>query len=278
MKTSRVIAWCVLLSVTAAGTTPASAGPFPVQPGILPSSVKAWASSVVSYEPGNGVMPGSFSNPLNAVGPAGGSGGHVVSLGDGGALTLSFDTPLFNGEGADLAVYENALIVGGNVFAELAFVDVSSNGNDWARFPSSSLTPSLTGSFGTIDPTNIHNLAGIHAFGLGTPFDLAELESTPAVLNGDVDLFGIRFVRLTDVVGDGSRFDAFGRPIYDPYPSMVTSGFDADGVGALNVVPEPATAALWMIGACCVLFHRRGRRRNASPRFVEKSLREEVVS
>ena len=39
-----------------------------------------------------------------------------------------------------------------------------------------------------------------------------------------VDLNAIRYVRVVDIVGDGSTADSFGRPIFDPHPSSPAAG------------------------------------------------------
>src|SRR3954451_22815791 len=49
----------------------------------------------------------------------------VVSLGDGGWLTMNFAQPITNGTGADFVVFENGF---SDTFLELAFVEVSSDG------------------------------------------------------------------------------------------------------------------------------------------------------
>jgi hypothetical protein len=54
-----------------------------------------------------------------------------------------------------------------------------------------------------------------------------------------VDLDAIRFVRIVDIVGDRSRRDSFGHPIYDPTPTMISGGFDLDGVGVLHAAGPP---------------------------------------
>ncbi len=78
----------------------------------------------------------------------------------------------------------------------------------------------------------ICGLAGQYRAGLGTPFDLEPLRVHPAVLRGELDLQAIRYVRLIDIVGDGGTRDSLGNPIYDPYPTHLTAGFDLDGVAA----------------------------------------------
>ena len=69
------------------------------------------------------------------------------------------------------------------------------------------------------------------------------------------------YVKLVDVVGNGTDLDSAGNPIYDPYPN--DDGFNAAGVGVLSMVPEPASAVLLVLGGTTLVlgFRRRGRRR-----------------
>jgi hypothetical protein len=197
--------------------------------------------------PGAGAA--SFGDPNFALGPADGNTAHIVSLGDGGQITMTFAHPILNGAGPDLAVFENGF---SDTFLELAFVEVSSNGTDFARFPSVSDTQTTTqvGAFGMLDPTNIDGLAGKYRAGFGTPFDLSQV----AGLSANVDVNNIHFVRIVDVVGSinptlGTR-DSLHNLINDPYPTAFSSGgFDLNGVGALYDVPEPAAVVLFAAGA-----------------------------
>jgi len=153
------------------------------------------------------------------------------------------------------------------VFLELAFVEVSSNGNDFIRFPAVSLTQTTTqvGSFGALDPTNLDNLAGKYRGGFGTPFDLAQV----AGLSPLVDVDHIHFVRILDDVGSINpvlgRQDSLGNLVNDPYPTVFASGgFDLDGVAVMNRVPEPGSLALMTTGLAIVAWRLGKRhRRNA---------------
>jgi len=137
----------------------------------------------------------------------------------------------------------------------LAYVEVSSNGLDFARFSSVSLTPDRMGAYGTIEISRIHNLAGKHpnASGVctGTPFDLRDLAGHPHVISGAVDLNDIRYVRIVDVPGRGDFVDratehvapgtwpewphyAQDHPIYDAWPTWGSGGFDLEAVGVLH--------------------------------------------
>ena len=122
-------------------------------------------------------------------------------------------------------------------FLELGFVEVSSDGTVFARFDNASLTKEPVGAFGTVNPSAIHGFAGTVRRGYGATFDLSLLRFHDAVRTGQLDLDYVRYVRIIDVVGDGSARDSFGRPIYDPFPTVGTAGFDLDGVAVLETNP-----------------------------------------
>ncbi|HOY30957.1 MAG TPA: T9SS type A sorting domain-containing protein [Bacteroidales bacterium] len=174
-----------------------------------------------------------------AVGMAGANG--VVSLGDGGVAVLTFDKPVLNGASWDFAVFENSF---SDHFLELAFVEVSSDGIHYFRFPPVSLTDTLlqVGPYDSLDAEKINNLAGKYRAMYGTPFDLQELEGISGL-----DLNNITHIKIIDVVGSVdsgyASYDAYGHKVNDPWPTpFTTSGFDLDAVGvihqALNAVPE----------------------------------------
>jgi hypothetical protein len=161
----------------------------------------------------------------------------VVSLGDGGIATLRFDPAITNGPGFDFAVFENAL---SDAFLELAFVEVSSDGIKYVRFPSVSLTQTTTqiGTFGSIDATKIYNLAGKYRASYGSPFDLEDLKDSTGI-----DLNHITGVRIIDVIGSiqqpWATHDSQGHIINDPYPTPFWScGFDLDAVGVVHSANE----------------------------------------
>jgi hypothetical protein len=230
-----------------------------------------WALAWTDYLRADGQT--QFSDPSLALGPVTGDNFDVVSLGDLTAAQISSAAPvgrvttqftsatqttsIRNLPGADFVVFENGFVSGvdtggagaGGVEGELAYVEVSSDGVNFARFPSVSLTPSAVGSFGTLDPTNIFNLAGKHvnAFGdsWGTPFDLSDLSNNPLVLNGTVDLNNIRYIRVVDIPGNGSYFDTAtptAHPIYDPWVTVGSGGFDLEAIGAISI---PITFDQW---------------------------------
>ncbi|MBT8365406.1 MAG: hypothetical protein KJP23_11935 [Deltaproteobacteria bacterium] len=188
----------------------------------------AWASDYENYIVGPEVGS-TWKTPEKALGPAVGTSFDIVSLGRGGEITLIFDPPFKNGAGWDFAVFENSF---SDVFLELAYVEVSSDGETFVRFDNDSLTNSPVTGFGAIDPTNIDGYGGKYRQGYGTPFDLADLAIKNDVLSGAVLLAAITHVRIVDIIGDGSFFDSDGDVIYDPYPTSGSIGFDLDAVGA----------------------------------------------
>ncbi|CAN5327009.1 hypothetical protein BH23VER1_BH23VER1_22480 [soil metagenome] len=219
-----------------------AAGPFPGAAGTHGStavpagdpSIVGWATTVVDYSPGSHVDPFFHYYPDDdfVTGPATDSDWfHVASLGRGGSITLGFDPPIADGPGADFAVFENAF---DDRFLELAFVEVSQDGVNFVRFPTISLTPTPVGGFqdNAMNPTDIDGFAGKYRIGFGTPFDI-----------GILGLDWITQVRLVDVVGDGETTDTGGRPVYDPYPTYESAGFDIDAVAVINTA---MTYASWL--------------------------------
>jgi hypothetical protein len=159
----------------------------------------------------------------------------VVSLGDGGIATLTFEGSIFNGVGADFAVFEN----GFDAFLELAFVEVSSDGINFFRFPAYSETDTeiQTDGFGSTDASKIHNLAGKYVSQYGTPFYLEDLNG----ING-LNIDAITHIRVVDAIGTinptFSTYDNLGRAVNDPYPTPFPSGgFDLDAVGVIHLTP-----------------------------------------
>ena len=204
-------------------------------------AIVGWASSVTSIIRGPinaadySLGYATFGEPENALGEADVVAkdqvtAPVVSLGDGGQITLSFDPPIGNGDGPDFAVFENGF---SDEFLELAFVEVSSDGTHFKRFPASALRQvgQQIGPFDAVKPSGLYNLAGIYPAGVGTPFDLADLGMQEA-----------SHVRIIDVVGSvdpayGSP-DSEGRLINDPFPTAYrTGGFDLDAIAVLHQLP-----------------------------------------
>ncbi len=242
---------------------------------------KGWATKCVSYVQGSGITGSEtdydasyWTDTKKALGKATSSDtSDVLVLGDGGSIILGFDRAIRNGAGYDFCVFENAL---NDTFLELAFVEVSTDGSHFVRFPNFYLGTKPVGSDGDVgggvnDPTLIYNLGSKYRIGYGSGYDLQELadvysyildhydfdtktaksssmfstEYMRDFLNNYnyLDLDNVNYVRIADIVGDGKTLDSGGNPIYDAYPTSGTPGFDLSGVGVLNEVPEAAQCA-----------------------------------
>lgn len=159
--------------------------------------------------------------------------GSVVSLGDGGVAIVYCDPPIKDIPGWDFAIFENGF---SDSFLELAFVEVSSDGQNFFRFPAVSYTQTSTqiGGFDTLDATKINNFAGKYRIYYGTPFDLNELKNTTGL-----DINNITHIRIIDVVGSinpqYATYDQYGNPVNDPWPTPYASGgFDLDAIGFIQ--------------------------------------------
>ena len=245
MKKNIYCIWVVFCCLMAAGSALAgSYAPAAGQTGSTAihmddTSFVGWATGYENYSVGSNV-DANWQTPGKALGKAVGNSFDIVTLGRGGSITLTFNSPIVNGSGWDFAVFENSF---NDTFLELGYVEVSSNGTDFFRFSNDSQTSSPVGGFGAVDPTNIDGLAGKYKQGYGTPFDLAALAGAGPLL----DINNISYVRILDIIGDGTYTDTSGDVIYDPYPTVLSAGFDLDAVGVINTVPIPG--AIWLLGS-----------------------------
>jgi len=236
---------------------------------------RGWAAEVVDYHQTAGVDP-QWSDPNKALGPVTGNSYDIFSLGElsreqinqgesQGWITVTFDESVRNVKGYDFAVFENGLIssqydpgkgiISGELFAELAYVEVSSNGEDFTRFPSVSLTEQSGNMWSTTEISKVYNLAGKHpnANGIctGTPFDLSEITNNSDVISGLVDINDIRYVRIVDIPGSGDFYDealmhidpdtwpawdfySNNHPIFDAWQTYGSGGFDLEAIGILE--------------------------------------------
>ncbi|MEM9883274.1 MAG: PEP-CTERM sorting domain-containing protein [Planctomycetota bacterium] len=274
-----------------------------------------WASGYTAYHPSdvigpysqNGIATG-FADPTKTLGPVTGSNVDIASLGDmhvdeldayaadpfaggPGELVLTFDTAITNGPGVDFAAFENGFVsnystgagsVRGQMFAELGFVEVSTDGVHFARFPSQFLnypdgvpgtadslidldgdpsTAPTNAAYLTQDVSNLYNLVGKHAnaYGTsyGTPFDLDDLLTDPLVTDGLVDPDEIHYVKIVDIPGNGHFTDSLGNPIFDAWVTWGSGGLDFEALGVIHQVPEPTAAGLLALSMIVTLARRR---------------------
>lgn len=193
------------------------------------------AEEALGLPQGAGALQGSFD---------------TATLGIGGELVLELGNLAVDGPGTDLLVCENPFLVGltGTSFAETCFVEVSSDGVHFARFPVRySGPPGPFAPFAGVGLGWYAGLAGVHpvhastASGIdaldvvaagGDAFDLAELAGHALVQSGDLDLGGVRWVRLTDI-DSGNAYDDLGATIWDAGIDTQSSA-DIDAVVAVN--------------------------------------------
>jgi hypothetical protein len=163
--------------------------------------------------------------------------GYMLSLGDGGSIDIKLPYPIINRLGPDFVVFENGFpFSADSFFLELAFVEVSSDGKKYFRFPAFSLTDTLAqvGPFGGLKAHQLHNFAGKYIMPYGVPFDLNELKDS---LAPNV----ITYIRLLDAIGsimpEYAQKDNLGNKVNDPWPTpFPSSGFDLHAIGFINVV------------------------------------------
>ena len=202
------------------------------------SLIQAWGTgcSVVLgpldiADPSLGLANFGVADDVNGV-----ANGTIISLGDNGKATVTFDGVIYNGPGFDFAVFENSF---SDDFLELAFIEVSSDGVSFFRFPATcNLQDTVQiGPFGSSDATHLNNLAGKYRAQYGTPFDLDELSGISGLNVNEVT-----HVRIMDCVGsiqpEFASYDQYGNVINDPYPTAFPSGgFDLDAVGLIHFQP-----------------------------------------
>jgi hypothetical protein len=227
------------------------------QSGVLPSALAAYTNAAAALGEPSRVTPGPFGGPVDPFAPAY-TEGQLVSLGDGGSLTVFFPAPILNDPahpfGLDFLVFGNAGFVitngdfggggvtDGSLFGQgtgLSRVLVSADNATWYELDPA-LGPPVDGLYPTdgsgdfsvaVDPalgstdfagkglTDIRTLYG--GSGGGTGFDLAWARDAARV---PVMLPSVSYVRV-EVMGGHAEIDGFA------------------------VVPEPAPWALAWLGA-----------------------------
>lgn len=192
--------------------------------GISNPNIVSWAKGVEvkrGFQGTSSTSYAAFGKNYMAQGVPDSTTTRAISLGRNGEAIITFDRPIINGTGNDFAVFENGF---SSTYLELAFVEVSSDGVHYFRFPATSNSTSE----GDINPSLINNLAGKYEVGYGTPFNLDNLND-----DANLDKSNIRFVKLVDVNG-GVDMDAQGNIIYDASSGGPATGFDLTGVCVLN--------------------------------------------
>lgn len=162
----------------------------------------------------------SYGKPYNAQGCPDSTTTTCVALGDGGVALITFSAPIIDGEGDDFCVFENGFT---STYLELGFVEVSSDGEHFYRFPATSYT-----TYNDIRPELLNNIAGKYEVGWGTPFDLSEIEDDEFFNRNNV-----RYVRIVDIIA-GVDTDSQGNIIYDAQSGGWATGFDFTGLGVIN--------------------------------------------
>ena len=201
-----------------------------------------YGGKVISYSIG---ISGGFGEkylPGNVLGPPRGgptpqsSPQELLSLGNGGSITLEFADYVTDGSGADFIAFENPIISGNSVFTETAFVEVSQDGKNFVRFPS---VFNADGEGGTGNPANYINLAGVHPVYANPPTVSA---TDPAVAGGDqFDLkdVGLKWIRYVRIIDTGyNSVDSRGNLIDDAGNHFACApdkcGFDLDAVSIVH--------------------------------------------
>lgn len=200
----------------------------------VPARAGSFVDAIVSFVPGSAAGFGADQLPDIILGPPLGGGPtegslDVLALGNGGAIVLTFAGDICDGPGPDFTIFENAFAAGdpsGAVFAEVAFVAVSVDGDGFVTFPWDSRSfAGLAGKTAVLS----HPDNGID------PFD-PEVSGGDAFDLADLGLARVRFLRITDA----------GASIPDPgnrVPPGNSGGFDLDAVAVLHPCEDvPATA------------------------------------
>jgi hypothetical protein len=249
---------------------------------VIPTITRAqFASSVVSYTEGSGVVAG-YNDPSAVLGAPTLYNGYqntdpfnppylpsdIVGIGNGGSVTLQFNTPIQNNPnnpfGLDFIIFghagfniDNGNYSGGGITDGTLFtggtsdvlVSVSTDGSTFYTL-NPSLTPQVDGLF----PTDAS----------GNPF----LPVNPALTAADFagqSLAGIRALYAGSAGGAGFSIawaiDSNGQSVSLSSVDYVRLTVLNDGapayIDAISVVPEPATWTLALIGAGSFFLRRR---------------------
>lgn len=200
---------------------------------ILAQGYRAPIDTVLWFKPGRGQTLGqdSINFPKNifslpdsnaSANVPSSSPKDICSLGLGGEIVVGFKNfYIFDGDGPDFTIFENAFInpVTKKVFAEPAVVSVSDDGVNFYEFPWDYST--LEGCAGT-NPTNGRADPFDPKTSGGNSFDLAK-----------IGLQRVRWIKIRDICD--TILQNPNHPYYDP----LLSGFDLDCVVGINLSPIP---------------------------------------
>lgn len=187
---------------------------------------KGYIDTVFNFKPGEGQNSGQSMEffPVNIFGPpstkasfniAEMSESEICSIGLGGEIIVGFkDSFLYDGEGPDFTIFENAFVnpINQRVFAEPGVVSVSEDGINYIEFPFNSET--LEGCAGT-KPT----------IGIEDPFNPAKSGGNQFDLKL-VNLMKIKYIKIKDYCE--KILHNSNHQFYDP----IISGFDLDAISA----------------------------------------------
>lgn len=249
-----------------------------------------YADTVISYVPGTG-QSASYENSSAALGapssvasitaPAFGNT-NIVGIGNGGELTLGFNTPVLNdpgghAEGMDFTIFGNEFFVlGSNGISGIydhtgLSVWVSEDNITYYELNSTTGADDLFPSEGSGDP--------------GLPVNPA------LALSSFVGLTPAQALSLYDGSGGGASYsiswadNTSGQPVDLPSISYVriegTGGYGyVDAVARAESVPEPAEGYMALIGIGALIFPRwRGKRAgHGRPPSTRSRLNAELIS
>jgi hypothetical protein len=250
---------------------------------VIPTITRAqFASSVVAYTEGSGVLPG-YNNPSAALGAPTIYNGYqntdpfnppylssdIVGIGtNGGSITLQFNTPIQNNPNNPFGL---DFIIFGHAGFNIVNGDYSGGGiTDGTLFTGGTsdvrVSVSADGTtFYTLNPSQTPLVDGLFPTdSSGNPF----LPVNPALTAADFagqDLTGIQALYAGSAGGAGFdlgwAIDGNGQSVSLSSVDYVRLDVLSDGtpayIDAISVVPEPATWTLALIGAGLFLLRRR---------------------
>lgn len=243
-----------------------------------------WAAAVISYDPGTGAST-AHQDPMTALGaPSRTTGGpsdvtvfnspfgtdQIVSIGTGGELTVFFDEPVvddpLNPFGIDLLIFGNTFFVAGvdgvaGSSAEPASILLSQDGDTFFEVPgvfADDLFPTQ-GFLDTTDP-----FGGFGTGGDGTLATDFTLPVDPSL--GIDDFLGLTYPEILALYGGsggGTGVDLAWVGLDSiQYVRIEGLDFSAEIDAFADVVPEPGTAALGVLGLVVLgIVGRRSRAR-----------------